>query len=268
MPGRVAYDPQPRAAPNRQDPVQVHLRMPPVDGVVRWHQHRWGQIACPRIGNIRVSAAGTMWIVPTFRAVWIPPSIEHELVMLGRVEFYIAYIEPKHAPRSLEHCSVIAVTRLMQDLMESLAGQKEPPSFRRRLRGRLLLEEMRQAETLPLGLPLPTDRRLATLCDALMNDPGSGATLAGWARRIGASERTLARLFTDELGTSFGAWRRQLRLVRAIDLLGRGTSITAVSAELGYANATAFTSMFKRALGFPPSRLETATHTASHIGAV
>jgi AraC-like DNA-binding protein len=31
--------------------------------------------------------------------------------------------------------------------------------------------------------------------------------------------------------------------------------ITAVSAESGYANATAFTWMFKRALGFPPSQL-------------
>ncbi len=235
--------------------MQVHLRIPPVDGVVLWHQHPWGQMVCPRMGNIRVSAAGTMWIVPTFRAVWIPPSVDHEVVMLGRVEFHVAYVEPRSAPLPLKACRVMAVTTLMQDLLESLALQNEPPTLRRQLQSRLLLEEMREAEGLPLGLPLPADRRLANLCDALIDDPGSILTLSGWARRIGASERTLARLFTDELGTSFGAWRRQLRLVRAIDLLGRGMSITAVSVELGYANATAFTWMFKRALGFPPSRL-------------
>jgi AraC-like DNA-binding protein len=255
MPRRVDYDPQPKAPPSRKDPVQVHLRLPPVDGVVRWHQHRWGQLVCPRKGNIRVSAAGTMWMVPTFRAVWIPPAVDHEVTMLGQVEFHVAYVEPRRAPLPLKACRVMTATPLMQVLLESLAGQNEPASLRRQLRGRLLLEEMRQAETLRLGLPLPTDRRLANLCDALIDEPGSSLTLAGWARRIGASERTLARLFKDQLDISFGAWRRQLRLVRAIDLLGRGMSITEVSAESGYANATAFTWMFKRALGFPPSQL-------------
>ena len=58
MPRRVDYDPQPKAPPSRKDPVQVHLRLPPVDAVVRWHQHRWGQLVCPRKGNIRVLHRG------------------------------------------------------------------------------------------------------------------------------------------------------------------------------------------------------------------
>jgi AraC-like DNA-binding protein len=59
---------------------------------------------------------------------------------------------------------------------------------------------------------------------------------------------------TEELKTSFGAWRQQLRLSKAIDLLGRGMPLSKIAEELGYANAGAFSTMFKRALDVPPSQ--------------
>ena len=46
---------------------------------------------------------------------------------------------------------------------------------------------------------LPTDKRLMTLCESLIADPGSVLTLKEWAKRVGASERTLARLFEQDL---------------------------------------------------------------------
>jgi AraC-like DNA-binding protein len=123
---------------------------------------------------------------------------------------------------------------------------------RRRLTASLLVEELGAAPTLSLGLALPTDRRLKALCDALMEDPGSAQSLSHWARRMGASERTLARLFQSELQTSFGAWRQQLRLAHAVNLISRGKPLSHVAAETGYANASAFSAMFRRALGRPP----------------
>ena len=87
-----------------------------------------------------------------------------------------------------------------------------------------------------------------------MADPASPRGLADWADRVGASERTLARLFQSELKMSFGAWRQQLRVARALDLIGRGRPYGQVAAELGYASAAAFSAMFKRALGVSPSR--------------
>lgn len=91
-----------------------------------------------------------------------------------------------------------------------------------------------------------------------MSDPASPRQLADFARAIGASPRTLARLFKSEMNTSFGAWRQQLRLARAIDALGRGMSMDGVAAEVGYANPAAFSTMFKRSLGVPPSRFSRA----------
>lgn len=255
MPRRANYDPYPKRVPTPDEPVTVHLRLPPADAVISWHRHAWGQLACPRQGSIRVCVPGMMWIVPRFRAVWIPPGIDHEVVMLGQVEFHALYVEPEASPLPLDACSVVEVAPLMRELVHSLArGNAGQPRWRT-LAMNLLVEEIRQAPSLPLGLPLPDERRLRALCTAMMEDPGSNNTLLEWAPRMGASARTLARLFETELQTSFGVWRRQLRLVRAIDLLGRGIPIADVAAELGYANAPAFSTMFRNALGFPPSQL-------------
>jgi AraC-like DNA-binding protein len=137
----------------------------------------------------------------------------------------------------------------MRELILRLADRDPDP-----LMSALLRQEICDARPLSLGLPLPEDPRLVRLCEALMEEPGSSLTLRGWAPRVGASERTLARLFESELGTSFAAWRQQLRLARAVDLMGRGTPLADVAAEVGYAAPAAFSTMFKRALGIPPSR--------------
>lgn len=139
------------------------------------------------------------------------------------------------------------------------AGSDEPPlspaDLRREARiAELVLDELRRARPVRLGVDLPRDKRLRALCEAILDDPARHATLAGWARDAGASPRTIARLFRSELGTSFGLWRQQALLARAVTLAARGRPISAMAAELGYASASAFTAMVRRSVGAPPSR--------------
>lgn len=254
MPKRPAYDPQPRRVPRRREPVTVHLRRPPENAIVRAHHHDWGQLVCPRRGSVRVSAGGMTWIVPGFRAVWIPPGVDHELAVFGVVELHALYVDAQAAPRLPAHCTVIEVSPLLRDLIEALETGGTLKGRRKELAMELLLEEVTAANPLPLGLRLPADRRLKALCDAVMEEPGDTRTLAQWAKAVGASERTLARLFASELRTSFAAWRRQVRLARAIGLIGQGGVLADVAAESGYASAGAFSAMFRQALGVAPSR--------------
>lgn len=251
---RPFYQPETRRTPTLAQPVSVHLRAPPDNAVVAAHSHSYGQLAFPVRGGLRVAAAKTGWIVPVFRAVWLPPGFTHEITMLGKVEFYVAYVDPSAAPLPLTDCTVIEVSDLMRELIFRLADKDRPNP----LMTTLLLEEIGSAEPLSLGLPMPDDARLQALCSALMEDPASSLTLKQWAPKVGASERTLARLFQTELGTSFAAWRQQLRLARAVDLMSRGLPLADVAAEVGYAASAAFSTMFKRALGKPPSRFTVA----------
>ncbi len=263
----LLHDPMPRRAPTSDEPVTVNLRQPLPDVVVPLHRHDWAQLAYPLRGTIRVAAAGTSWLTPAFRAVWIPPGIDHEVAMLGPVELRTVYVDRAVAPLPLDVCTVIEVSELMRNLIEALGeiGRDPTPDPRRRdLMMRLLLVEIGRAPSLSLGLPLPRDRRLQALCHALMDDPASPLALGDWAVRVGASERTLARLFRDELQTSFGAWRQQLRLATALDLIGRGRPLGQVANELGYASQAAFSAMFKRAFGVPPGRFMAVRHPPSN----
>ncbi|WP_106300897.1 AraC family transcriptional regulator [Paraburkholderia sp. BL18I3N2] len=53
-------------------------------------------------------------------------------------------------------------------------------------------------------LPLPGHARLRSICEGLIAEPANSDTLERWAERIGASSRTVARLFRQEAGMSFG----------------------------------------------------------------
>ncbi|MBC7939455.1 MAG: helix-turn-helix transcriptional regulator, partial [Chitinophagaceae bacterium] len=80
------------------------------------------------------------------------------------------------------------------------------------------------------------------------------ATLDAWALDAGAGVRTVARLFRQQLGTSFGPWRQQVLLARALTLAAQGKPMGVIASELGYASASAFTAMVRRSVGEPPGR--------------
>ena len=88
----------------------------------------------------------------------------------------------------------------------------------------------------------------------MLDDPTRHATLEDWADDVGASPRTVARLFRSELSTSFLQWRQQVLLARAVTLAARKLPMADIAAELGYASASAFSAMVRRSVGAPPSR--------------
>lgn len=250
----ISFDALPRRAPTPGEPVTVNLRCPPADVYVPPHRHDWAQLAYPLRGGIRLSAEGMSWLAPALRAVWIPPHIEHDVLMLGEVELRTVYIDVSAAPLPLDACAVIEISDLMRALIEALSEAAPDDAARRIQLTALLLTEIRRAPNLALGWPMPRDRRLLALCEALVDEPGVEWSLDEWAAHVGASGRTLARLFRSELNTSFGAWRQQVRLAHALDLIGRGLALGEIAERLGYAGPAAFTAMFKRTFGVPPSR--------------
>jgi AraC-like DNA-binding protein len=83
---------------------------------------------------------------------------------------------------------------------------------------------------------------------------GSGSfTLAGTARALGTSQRTLQRRLQEE-GTSFAAIVDALRREMALAYLDRRIPIPEVALLLGYADATAFHHAFRRWTGSSPAR--------------
>jgi AraC-like DNA-binding protein len=123
--------------------------------------------------------------------------------------------------------------------------------------GRIMQVIIDQISTQPvasLALRLPTDQRLLRITQALMLNPGDRRILGEWARDVGASRRTINRLFARQTDMSFQLWRQQLRLLRALEMLATGVPVTHIAMELGYHNTSAFIAMFRRCLGTTPAR--------------
>ncbi|MCD2518469.1 helix-turn-helix transcriptional regulator [Massilia sp. G4R7] len=240
--------------PTCERPVGLSARDLPADVVVGAHSHEWGQLTYAADGMLRVSADGGSWIVPPQRAIWIAPHVEHEVTLLEAARLTPLRVHATRAPFPGENCRVVEVGALLRELIAALVtGGDGLPERRAALLGELILDELAQAPTRPIRVPLPRDKRLLHLCRALMEAPGDSRTLGEWARAAGASERTLARLFETELGMSFGQWRRQVRLAHGASLIARGMPLWQVAEQLGYASQSAFTAMFRKTFGAPPS---------------
>jgi AraC-like DNA-binding protein len=218
------------------------------------HTHPFGQLTHTRDGVIRVTAAGSSWIVPPSRAVWIAPGVVHAVTVLQPTRLRPVRILAERTPFPGEDCRVLEVSTLLRELIRAL--EQLPPaqaSHRATLLSELMLDELAASPALPMRVPLPRDKRLTTLCERLLDEPGATLTLADWARQAGASERTLARLFERELGMSFGQWRQQVRLAHAAPLIARGMPLARVAEELGYTSQSAFSHMFRKTFGCSPS---------------
>jgi AraC-like DNA-binding protein len=66
--------------------------------------------------------------------------------------------------------------------------------------------------------------------------------------------KTIQRLFVKETGMTFGQWRQQARLLRALELLAVGEKVIDVALALGYESPSAFAAMFRKQFGQTPSQ--------------
>jgi AraC-like DNA-binding protein len=174
--------------------------------------------------------------------------------VLDEAQMRSLYVLPAAGTLPIEACRVVEVSHLLRELIADLgSAETEGDARRERLVSELILDELRIAESLRVGVALPTDKRLAALCDALIAQPASTRTLDEWAPHVGASARTLARLFADELDTTFADWRQRMRIAHAAPLIARGMPLSRVASELGYASQSAFSAMFKRTFGKSPT---------------
>ena len=258
--------------PSAERPLRAKQRRLSAETQVVPHRHPWAQLALSTTGVVRLTVDRGSYIVPPSRALWIPPGVEHAVTVVEDCDLRTLYL---HQPRgrcgpgvtraaeaAWRQCRVLEVSELLRALVLEMnvvpdgAGTALGRGALQRERriGALVLDELRRARPLALGVDLPTDKRLRALCEAMLDDPARHAGIDAWARDAGASARTVARLFRSELGTSFGQWRQQALLARAVTLAARGRPMSHIAAELGYASPSAFSAMVRRTVGAPPSR--------------
>jgi AraC-like DNA-binding protein len=231
-----------------------------IDGLDRvekdFHRHRKGQLMLLLRGVLVCEVEGGLWIVPPHSALWVPGDVLHKITAAGMIEVYVAFIDPAVASDLPPACCAISTTSLLRELVIRSASLPllYPEGGAESHLIVLLLDELAAAPIGTLHLPMPTDARLRQIVEAITNDPADRGTIQTWARRVGLSERTLARLLTRQTGMSFGRWRQQLHLMLAVKWMSTGASVHQVADDLGYESAGSFVTMFRKALGTSPGR--------------
>jgi AraC-like DNA-binding protein len=225
------------------------------DARIEQHAHRKHQLVYAVQGVMVVQTSGGHWVVPPTRAIWMPAGTVHWIRGVGTVRMRSLFVKPgisRALPRSLQ---VVGISPLLRELITAAAavtGSYTANSRDGRLM-RLILDELRGVPVLPLHLPQPAHERLRAICEHLERAADDRATLRDWAERLDVTAKTIQRSFVKETGMTFGQWRQQLRLLRALELLATGEKVVDVALQLGYESPSAFATMFKRQFGQTPS---------------
>ena len=220
------------------------------------HSHRRAQLLYASSGVMSVIVDRANFVVPPQRAVWIPSAMTHEVSCRGHVSLRTLYFDERATGMAERACRVVEVSDLLKVLILEMAriGTDYVPSGREGRIVELLIDELKAMPSAPFHAPMPEDYRLLRVCREILANPADKRSLDDFADLAGMGRRTFTRLFKEQIGMGMAAWRQQVRLMQAISMLSTGRPVTTVAFEVGYDSPSAFTAMFNRSFGMPPSR--------------
>jgi AraC-like DNA-binding protein len=159
----------------------------------------------------------------------MPPGEQHTVTISGAMSGWGVFITPDIDHGLPHRPCVIGVSELTRALIRrasSWTWHERLNDEQERLMA-VLLDEMRRAPHESLYLPMPLDRRLMRIAQAILEQPHDNRSLDDWAAWAGLSARSLSRLFRAETALSFAQWRQQARLSRGLEQLAEGTPVAA-----------------------------------------
>jgi AraC-like DNA-binding protein len=235
------------------------------DRAMTLETHEWDQLTYAARGFMGVRTEAMQWLVPPHRAIWVPAGVEHQEAMYAPVSVRSLFLAPaitRHLPREPRTFEISPLLRelILHTCRIGSLDQRVQPQ------GHLiavLIDQLTTVSDVPLQLPWPKDPRAQRAAEMLQQGATETSSTPAIARRAGASVRTLERLFTRETGMALGEWRRRCRLLQAMRLLARGTSVTDVALDSGYASTSAFVSAFKAMFGITPGQYASKTRAAA-----
>lgn len=218
------------------------------------HAHGSDQLVYATRGVMEITADRTRWVIPPQFAIWIPAHQDHSIWMPQPVSMRTLYLRSGLVKRRGPQCSVIHVTALFRELIVEAVRRKrlrESTELDQALTT-LIVDQIQRATPMPSAIPLPKDPRAVSVAEEVLAHPGGTDKLPLIAFRASATVRTIQRIFLKELGMSFEEWRKQVRLMKALELLASGNAVKQTAHEVGYKQTSAFVTMFRETLGTTP----------------
>ena len=216
-----------------------------------WHHHDKHQLAWSSEGVLVVRTEHGSYVLPPSRALWIPAGVSHETTASGVAVLRSVYIRRRGCKIDWTQPTPVVMSPLLRELVPHLEDESLTGAARERAEA-MLFDLLVPLAIATIEVRLPDDDRAREVADALLEDPADDRTLHEWGRHVGASSRTLARVFLAETGLSFGRWRTLARLQAALLQLAEGLPVGLVAARVGYRTPSAFVAAFRAHTGSTP----------------
>lgn len=234
-------------------------------------QHRGGATDEPKLaehssgsGHLIYSVNGLLvvhsdcghWVVPPTTVLRLAADTTYSIRKADQVCVRTVELTTELSERLPPASCLYRMTPLLRELLQALSSDSADSSSTSKaaLLVELLLEVgVWSEESAPQCVGVPSDPRVAHICDYVHNNLDAPKTLQEWATELKNDPRTLHRLFVQEFGMPFVQWRQQARLMAALEWLAEGRPVMDVALDLGYQTQSAFTAMFRRKTGITPT---------------
>jgi AraC-like DNA-binding protein len=250
-------------SPNGHEPVRSANTRIGHGGGFAPHRHDTHQLVWALEGEMLVSAVGECWMLPRPNALWIPAGVEHAVIVRGPTWLRSVYFEPQLRPVGWSTPTLISTAGFLGELLEFLVTA--PAGGARHRAERLAVDLLRPVGATPLRVRMPLDERARSIADALQSDPSDPRSLEEWGRAVGASARTLARVFERQTGLGFAAWRTRLRIAHAARRVAAGEPVGRVAHDVGYSTPSGFVAAFRRVVGVTPRAFAASQAAAAEL---
>jgi AraC-like DNA-binding protein len=224
-------------------------------------------LLCTSKGALRLEAEGQRWLLPPARAALLragrPATVSiPQPATTASVLFHVDFVPP---PR--QNLMVFDLDPLARALVVECGGwqaAEEPlPPYARTIFAALAAVAWKQAES-PSPVVIPSGRSVEVRTALRLTEErlGDEVRFEDLAAAVGLVPRSLARRFEAEMGMTWRATLRRMRVLRAVERLAADdTPVTTIAHDVGYGSLSAFNAAFRELTGATPSAYR---HTFTH----
>jgi AraC-like DNA-binding protein len=216
-------------------------------------------LLCASTGALRLEAQGQSWLLPPARAALIEAgqSIRVSIpqpVTTASVLFDTGLTPAPPAPLAVFDLSPLART-LVAECREWGQSDQPLPAYAATLFAALAAVTWRLAERPgPVVVLAGRSTELRRALELTQEHLGGDIRFENVAGKVGLTPRSLARRFEGEIGMSWRAVLRRMRVLRAIEeLAADDTPVTEIAFSVGYASLSAFNAAFRGLTGCTPT---------------
>jgi AraC-like DNA-binding protein len=239
--------------PTRGVSISTLAREYPRGSRVPQHAHGSDQLIYASRGIMQVTSDHRLWVIPPHFGLWIPARTAHQISMPEYVSVRTLYLRPSLVNLGTT-CSVLHIGSFLRELIVEIVrvGKLRARNYLECALRDLFIDQLRRASSVPTGVAVPRDDRALAVAQGVIENPALRSSLASMCAAGGVSVRTLQRAFQRDVGMDFESWRRQVRLMKAVELLVAGRSVKEISFSVGYQGPSAFVTLFRKTFGSTP----------------